>query len=142
MPSPKLTSIATFTPGGGLTISFRAATRTAGTGTLVVWANGGNCYGNVEIFPTKVQYALKSGNSIVSGTRLVNLDSDFHTYKFQVTPGGVPSLHRDGQVQLSSGGSAACTADSSIFRIEAMINRGDALLGVSASLDSVVVTRP
>ncbi len=141
--SPKLTSIATFTPGGGLTISFRAATRTAGSaGTLLVWANGGNCYGNVEIFPTKVQYSLKSGNFNIQGTQLVNPDSDFHTFTFQVTPGGVPSLHRDGQAQLSSQASAACTADSSIFKIEATINRPDAVLGVSASLDSVVVTRP
>lgn len=141
--NPMLTSKATFTPGGGLTIAFDAATRTADSaGTLLVWANGGNCHGNVEIFPTKVQYTLKSGNFNIQGTQVVNQDSAFHAFVFQVTPDGVPSWYRDGQVQLSSQASAACTAASSIFQIEASINRPDDVLGVSSSLDNVRVTRP
>jgi len=142
-PSPKLTSNATFTPDGGLTISFRASTRTAGSaGSLLVWANGGNCQGNVEIFATKVQYALKSGNFNITGTQQVNPDADFHTFTFRVSGDGVPSVSRDGQAQLTSQASAACTAASSIFKIEAMINHPDDVLGVSANLDDVVVTKP
>lgn len=138
--SPTLTSNATFTPGGGLTISFQAATRAGGS--LLVRADGGNCYGNVEIFPTKVQYGLKSGNFNIQGTQNINLDTGFHTYVFQVTPGGVPSVSRDGQVQLTSQASAACTADSSIFRIVAFVNQPDDVLGVSSNLDNVHVGRP
>lgn len=138
---PKLTSQASFSVDGGLTFSFHAATRAQGE--VLVTFGGGSCRGNVQIQSTKVNYQILSGGGDTTATQLINQDTDFHTFVFQITPAGATALWRDGQFQLSRAPSSTCTgANVQAFRIEARVYLPDNTVGVSLNLDNVHLTRP
>lgn len=137
----KLTSQATFTVDGGLIFSFDAVTRAGGE--VLVTFGGGACRGNVQIRSTRVNYQILSGGGDVTTTQLINQDTDFHTFVFEITPLGATELWRDGQLQVSRAESPTCTsAAEGVFRIEARVFLADNDVGVSLNLDNVRVTRP